>query len=550
MKLRLSLLLAGTLLLAALPASAQTTAFTYQGRLTDNGLPATGSYDMRFTLYSALAGGSVIGTAQTLSNVSVAQGLFTSSLDFGSSFPGADRWLQIEVRPAGSTAAYTALAPRQKITSAPYAQHALSATGVTGGISAAQITSGVLDSNRLGANIPRTDAAAVFTSSIQLNTAVQSPFALNGTNTGGTWLNLGNSSNTAATTWNLISTGSANGEGAGKLLIRDGDAGAVRFTIAPNGSVGIGTSAPEGALLDVEGALRLNDNDLYLRAGTDNNHGLGWYGTGRLWGGQSIDGPVLYGWSGGVLGTAAGKIALRWDSVGNVRVGSDAASGTLDITTSGDKSLRIANDQFIPSITTVSRTAGDAFAGYMRLRHVVEMWPKADGSAGAKLDVRDASGAATIILDGQTGEGTMKALNLTGGADVAEPIVMPEAVPAGAAVVIDPDRPGEVKMSATAYDTCVAGIVSGANGVKPGLSLRQEGVLEGGKNVALTGRVYALADAGTAPIRPGDLLVTSGIPGHVMKGTDRERSHGAILGKAMTPLSSGTGYVLVLVNLQ
>lgn len=543
----LNRLLIALCLASPLPLAAQSTAFTYQGRLTDNSAAANGNYDIRFTLHSAATGATTVGTPQTVNPVAASSGLFTVTLDFGLEWPGSDRWLELAVRPSGSAAAYTILTPRQKITAAPYAMRAAT---LSGNISAAQVSGGTLSGALLPGNVALKDAATTFTQTINVNTASQSPLGVTSTNTGGTWLNLGNSSNTAATTWNLISTGSANGEGAGKLLIRDGDAGAVRFTIAPNGSVGIGTSAPAGALLDVEGSLRVNDNDLYLRSGTDNNHGLGWYGTGRLWGGQSIDGPVLYGWNGGVLGTAPGNIALRWDYLGNVRVGSDTASGTLDITTSGDKSLRITNDQFVPSITTVSRTADDAFAGFLRLRHVVEMWPKADGSAGAKLDVRDASGAATIILDGQSGEGTMKALNLTGGADVAEPIVMPEAVPAGAAVVIDPDRPGEVKMSATAYDTCVAGIVSGANGVKPGLSLRQEGVLEGGKNVALTGRVYALADAGTEPIRPGDLLVTSGIPGHVMKATDRERSHGAILGKAMTPLASGTGYVLVLVNLQ
>jgi hypothetical protein len=263
-----------------------------------------------------------------------------------------------------------------------------------------------------------------------------------------------------------------------------------------------------------------------------------------------VDGPVLYGWSGGVLGTAPSETALSWDRSGNVRVGSGTRSGALEVTTSGDKSIRFTNDDFVPGIHGVSSAAGDTYAGYLRVRHVVEMWPKSDGSAGAKLDVRDASGAATIVLDGQSGEATVKILNITGGSDVAEPLVMPEEVPPGAAVVIDAERPGEVKLSTVAYDTCAAGIVSGANGVKPGLSLRQAGVLDKGRDVALTGRVYALADASAAPIRPGDLLVTSDLPGHVMKATDRERSQGAILGKAMSALPGGTGHVLVLVNLQ
>ena len=99
-------------------------------------------------------------------------------------------------------------------------------------------------------------------------------------------------------------------------------------------------------------------------------------------------------------------------------------------------------------------------------------------------------------------------------------------------------------------DTKVAGIVSGANGINPGLALHQEGVIEGGQNVALTGRVHALADAAGNSIKPGDLLTTSDTPGHVMKASDRERRDGAIIGKAMSSLESGKGFVLVLVNLQ
>ena len=94
----------------------------------------------------------------------------------------------------------------------------------------------------------------------------------------------------------------------------------------------------------------------------------------------------------------------------------------------------------------------------------------------------------------------------------------------------------------------MAGVVSGAGGINPGLTLTQEGVLEGGQNVALSGRVYALATAANGPIKPGDLLTTSKVPGHAMKATDRERAYGAVIGKAMSPLQSGEGLVLVLIQ--
>ena len=92
--------------------------------------------------------------------------------------------------------------------------------------------------------------------------------------------------------------------------------------------------------------------------------------------------------------------------------------------------------------------------------------------------------------------------------------------------------------------------MSGAGGVNPGITLNQEDALEGGQNVALSGRVWVYCDATEQPIEPGDLLTTSDIPGHAMKVTDYARAQGAIIGKAMTSLHDGNGLVLVLVSLQ
>jgi hypothetical protein len=109
--------------------AAQTTAFTYQGRLTDTSLAASGSYDMQFKLFDALTAGSQQGATQTQSSVQVTNGIFTVELDFGSCptcFNGSDRYLEVAVKPAKSNI-YVLLAPRQKITSAPYAIRALNA---------------------------------------------------------------------------------------------------------------------------------------------------------------------------------------------------------------------------------------------------------------------------------------------------------------------------------------------------------------------------------------------------------------------------------------
>lgn len=159
------------------------------------------------------------------------------------------------------------------------------------------------------------------------------------------------------------------------------------------------------------------------------------------------------------------------------------------------------------------------------------------GAPAAELDVR--GNTRTCVL------------TITGGCDLAEPFDTTTAgIPPGSVVVIDPSQPGKLKLSEKPYDRKVAGVVSGANGVNPGITLSQSGVIEGGINVALTGRVYVQADASNGSIEPGDLLTTSDTPGHGMKVTDYAKAQGAIIGKAMSCLENGRGLVLILVNLQ
>src|ERR1044071_3874731 len=101
-------------------ASAQTTAFTYQGKLSDAGNPANGNYDFEFKLFDALSGGVQSGSTIQHLSVVVSGGIFTVTLDFGTQFTGASRFIEIAVRPAVG-GAFTILTPRQQVTSAPYA---------------------------------------------------------------------------------------------------------------------------------------------------------------------------------------------------------------------------------------------------------------------------------------------------------------------------------------------------------------------------------------------------------------------------------------------
>ncbi len=117
-----------TILFAAVQA--QTTAFNYQGRFTDSsvGQPTSGTYDFQFALYDAVSGGTQQGSTVTQTGLQVINGVFNTTLDFGSAvFSGADRYLEIRVKkPADGS--YTTLTPRQQLTSSPYAVKTLSAT--------------------------------------------------------------------------------------------------------------------------------------------------------------------------------------------------------------------------------------------------------------------------------------------------------------------------------------------------------------------------------------------------------------------------------------
>ena len=184
--------------------------------------------------------------------------------------------------------------------------------------------------------------------------------------------------------------------------------------------------------------------------------------------------------------------------------------------------------------------------------------PTASGTnGGSKITLYNGLGEAMITLNANdaasNGLITTGELEITGGADLAEPFDVTDldAVEPGTILSIDPENAGQLKVSSAAYDRCVAGIVSGAYDVKPGLVLKHKGTKADGKHlVALTGRVYCQADATNSSIRPGDFLTSSDIPGYAMKVTDHDKAQGAIIGKAMTGLAEGKGLVLVLVTLQ
>lgn len=158
MKLRIAIVLLHVLLLFSATASAQTSAFNYQGRLNDGSSPANGTFDFQFKIFSLIAGGTQVGSTIDRPGVTVINGVFSTQLDFGSApFISGNRFLEISVRPAGSSNPYVILGARQQILAVPFAVRSASAAQADNAY-AADFATNAQSATTL-ANIPAADYA-------------------------------------------------------------------------------------------------------------------------------------------------------------------------------------------------------------------------------------------------------------------------------------------------------------------------------------------------------------------------------------------------------
>ena len=545
-------ILLATAFVVPLFTSAQTTAFNFSGKLSNVGLPVTGTYDLQFSVYGSVAGNDLISGPINFGGVGIKGGIFNTKLDFGEAiFSGSARWLSVSVRPTG-TSTYTNLSPRIEITTAPYAIRARSAITADSFTSGAVVTAlnGLNGSVSLaaGANVSITPSGNTLTigatgggggswSTLSTNTYYNTGSVGIGTTTPATKLDVrgsltidtggnatiytgtgGSELNRYLNVINSPNSPSASGLKAGGVLVSDSYAYASpgKNDLIVKGKVGIGTATPSDQL------TILTPGGGYGFIHTDGSVSLGSYVavTGGYLGTRSND-PLNFFVNDGLA-------AMTLSVANNVGIGTTTPATRLDV--AGDVTatrLVLRGDPYAPNNAAV--LCGDGAVTTFVPYNTVSNRP-------LNLLVRDA---------------IVRQITITGGADLAEPFEMShEKISEGSVVVIDDQNPGKLKLSTRAYDKTVAGIVSGANGVNPGISLRQEGTISDGQNVALTGRVYVQADATHGAIRPGDLLTTSDIAGHAMKVTDHSQAQGAILGKAMSGLDKGCGMVLVLVTLQ
>ena len=545
---------------------------SYQGFAEDGGSPADGTYDFEFRVYDAASGGTQQGSTITVNDVVVAGGVFDVSLDFPATVfgGGADRWLSVRMRP-GAGGSYTALTPRTRLGASPAA---LSLPGVFA--NPAQDFVGVNRANRI-------NSSEFF--------GVRAPVGSG--EFGGMYVETGNA--TALPYYAYATAGTErvwhyyDGFTGDWRVNNSGD----RLTVKSSGRVGVGTTFP-GAQFHVvaDGAdavygqqtattgfagyftnFNTATNNQVLRVfnsgvgptvlahannASNDDAGLGanHYGVG----------PALYGraFGTGEAGQFRGGNVSFLDAAGNAEMTFE------DNANAGAGVFRMYDSN---GTTTTVRIVGDELGNDGAQldmyddsgTNTVTIDAENTDEGGALVQLRDGDGSSTITLDADYFNGGNSRIITDeiqlNGSDLAEHFdVAPAPSMAGAAsaapvagtvVCIDPAAPGRLVVCSAAYDRTVAGVISGAGGVRPGIYMSQPGTLADGEHpVAIAGRVYVQADAAHGPIRPGDLLTTTATPGHAMLAADGQRSQGAILGKAMSALEEGTGLVLVLVSLQ
>lgn len=580
------------------PAKIVQTAFTYEGQLKDANGPVNGTFDFQFTLYAVQGGGDKLGVKE-LAGVVLASGLFKFELDFGRLVSGPqESWLEIGVRPGGSPEAYTLLFPRQKLAPTPYAifaQHEQwSLIGVPVGFADRAVLqeglAATLESNA-GINPKENGNPSALTKSAAApqgapnfvakfdgggSPSANSIIFDNGTNTGigttspGERLTVGGGSladtkieinaggNQYAAlriknnqgSWNWQVTPSADLPG-GRLRLTDETAGREWLAITHAGNVGIGTAAP-GFKLDV-----FSNSGTAIVGRTTFSGGVGVYGESAQF--EGVRGVARDVNHGAVVGThEGGGFGVYGQSNGAGVVGKSLGdgAGVYGESERFEGVRGVAKDVNHGGVVGVHNGAGIAVYGTSRGTGVQGDSTSANGYGGL---FRNTGGGIALRIEGPT---STDSLRILGGADLSELFevkaglasesdVKPERVQPGMVVSIDPVSPAKLVISSRAYDRRVAGIISGAGGVRAAMVVSQAGsIADGNHPVALSGRVYCWADASNGPIAPGDLLTTSGTPGHAMKVTNHSKARGAIIGKALTPIASGRGLVLVLITLQ
>jgi hypothetical protein len=389
-------------------------------------------------------------------------------------------------------------------------------------------TSGVVTLNLDTTQVPLLASGNTFTANQTIfggslaiiNNNTYQPMLVQSSSTFGTWLELANTS-TNGQTWNILSAGGGNAEGAGNLGITNLHGG----TIWLEGPIhGTGTLRVDGPTSAGGVAASFGGN-----------------------GDFAIDAP----------GTPGGRLVVK-DTSGFVGINDTAPVHPLSVVDTKtavaiEGSTEYAGEAYgISGIATdtINETAGIRGVNFSTNYESAAVLADNNGSGG-NLFLGRASGTHEFRVD--TSGNVYASQYLTSGADFAESFAVVGArslYGAGDLLVIDEKSDRRLALASQPYSSLVAGVYATKPGVLASPHRMDDPQLAKEIPLAVVGIVPCKVTTENGPIARGDLLVTSSTPGYAMKGTDRSRMLGAVVGKALEPLASGRGTIQVLVTLQ
>jgi len=361
------------LVVCASIALGQTSAFTYQGKLTDGGNPANGNYDRQFKLFDTAAVGTGLQLGPTITNpsVPVTAGIFTVQLDFGAgAFSGPPRFLEIGVRLMGSPDPYTLLSPRQAMTSTPYSVRSLNSSvadvlssACVGCVTSTQV--GSVSGSSVTGTIPVASVPAGSGNYVQNTTSPQgsSNFNIDGNGTAGGTLSA--STVTATSQFNIgvnrvLALGSSTGIFVGRL------AGVSNTTGSGNTFVGdsagrFNTTASNNSFFgrDAGTVNTANDNSFFGALSGDSNT----TGTRNSFFGRTAGDANQTGNDNAFFGYTAGRVnTASFNSFFGSNAGNSTTSGannTFFGYNAGQTNLTGANNAFFGYQAGLNNTANN-----------------------------------------------------------------------------------------------------------------------------------------------------------------------------------------------